>query len=99
MSPTKKEPAAPQAPQKPDFLKLSVDEQVKLIQDVLEPEVMPALRMDGGGLEIMDIEGADILIRYYGACGGCPISETATLPFIEYTLQEKVDPRIRVKTV
>lgn len=87
----KKSPAAPQ-----DFSKLDLDDQVNLINEVLEPEVYPALQMDGGGLEIMDIQGYEVLIQYYGACGNCSIGETATLPFIEQTLQSQIDPRIKV---
>ncbi len=85
--------------EKIDFLKLEVDEQVRLIDDALSEQVYMALEMDGGGMEIMDIEGTDILIRYHGACGGCPISESGTLVFIEQTLKEKVDERIQVKIV
>lgn len=82
-----------------DFLDLSVDEQVTLINEVLSEQVYMALEMDGGGMEIMDIEGTDVLIRYYGACGGCPISESGTLVFIQQTLQDRIDPRIQVKIV
>lgn len=82
-----------------DFLKLGIDKQVSLINDALSEQVFMALEMDGGGMEIMDIEGTDVLIRYYGACGGCPISESGTLVFIQQTLQQKVDPRIQVKIV
>ena len=82
-----------------DFLKLEVDEQVGLINDALLEQVYMALEMDGGGMEIMDIDGTDILIRYHGACGGCPISESGTLVFIQQTLKEKVDPRLEVKIV
>lgn len=85
--------------EKKDFLKLSIDDQVLLINEALSEQVTPALEMDGGGLEIMDIEGTDVLIRYYGACGNCPIGESGTLIFIQTTLQEKVDPRIQVKIV
>ena len=82
-----------------DFLSLELDEQVSLIDEVLSEQVYMALEMDGGGMEIMDIEGTDILIRYHGACGGCPISESGTLVFIEQTLQMRIDPRIKVKIV
>ena len=84
---------------KTDFLKLGIDDQVLLINDALSEQVLPALEMDGGGMEIMDIEGTDVLIRYFGACGNCPIGESGTLMFIQNTLQEKVDPRIQVKIV
>ncbi len=82
-----------------DFLKLGIDDQVLLVNEALSEQVFMALEMDGGGMEIMDIEGTDVLIRYYGACGNCPISESGTLMFIQKTLQEKVDPRIQVKIV
>lgn len=82
-----------------DFLALSVDEQVQLIDEVLSEQVYMALEMDGGGMEIMDIEGTDILIRYHGACGGCPISESGTLVFIQQTLKDRIDSRIEVKIV
>lgn len=82
-----------------DFLKLDIDSQVLLINEALSEQVFMALEMDGGGMEIMDIEGTDVLIRYYGACGNCPISESGTLIFIQNTLQQKVDPRIQVKIV
>jgi len=85
--------------EKIDFLALTVDEQVLLIDEALSEQVYMALEMDGGGMEIMDIEGTDVLIQYYGACGGCPISESGTLIFIQQTLQMKVDPRIQVKIV
>ncbi len=85
--------------QKKDFLKLEIDDQVLLINEALSDRVYPALEMDGGGMEIMDVEGTDVLIRYYGACGNCPIGESGTLFFIQNTLQEKVDPRIEVKIV
>lgn len=82
-----------------DFLKLELDDQVRIVDEVLSDQVYMALEMDGGGMEIMDIEGTDILIRYYGACGGCPISESGTLVFIQNTLQERIDSRIQVKIV
>lgn len=82
-----------------DFLTLTVDEQVNLINEALSEQVYMALEMDGGGMELMDIEGADVFIRYHGACGGCPISESGTLVFIQQTLQDKIDSRIQVKIV
>ena len=78
------------------FSELSIDEQVHLIEDVLENQVYPYLRSHGGGMEVVDIDGTDVLIRYYGVCGGCPISEDATLEFIESVLQSQIDSEIRV---
>lgn len=79
-----------------DFAKLDVDKQVELIHQALEDDVMPMLRSHGGGLEIMDIDEYNVIVKYYGTCHGCPLSSTGTLDFIEYTLQAEVDERIRV---
>lgn len=81
---------------KKDFSKLDIEKQIKLIHKALEPEVYPALQMHGGGVEIMDIKGIKVFIRYYGACQGCPLASTSTLQFIEDTLQSKIDKKIQV---
>lgn len=69
------------------------------MQEALAEQVIIALAMDGGGLEIMDIEGYTVYIQYYGACGGCPLATTGTLMFIQDTLQEQIDERIQVKVI
>lgn len=89
----------PKKPKKTPFKDLELDEQIKLVQEAMQGDIEETLTSHGGGLEIMDIVGNEVLIRYYGACGNCPIAETSTLPFIEYTLQEKVDPTIVVRSV
>jgi Fe-S cluster biogenesis protein NfuA len=81
------------------FADLDIDEKVTLVNRALESEVYMAMAMDGGGLEIMDIEGCTVKIRYFGACGNCPLGHTGTLQFIEYTLQAQVDPKIKVEIV
>ena len=84
---------------KADFEKLSLEKQVELVNSALEEEVFSAMAMHNGGLEIEDIDGLIVYIKYQGACVGCPMAETGTLMFVENTLQEKVDPRIMVKIV
>ena len=84
---------------KTDFAKLDIDKQIKLINKALESDVFPMLQSHGGGLEIVDIKKTDVMIRYYGACQGCPMAATGTLDFIEHTLQSKIDEKIRVVQV
>jgi len=81
---------------KKDFTKLDIKEQIKRIHKALEKDVLPMLESHGGGIEIVDIKKTDVLIRYYGACQGCPMAATGTLQAIEYTLREKIDERIEV---
>jgi len=78
------------------FDKMKIDQQVTLIDKIFQMDVYPMLASHGGGLEIMDIDGFVITIKYFGACNGCPISESATLPGIEAILQDKIDERMVV---
>ena len=78
------------------FNKLPIEKQIQKINKALEADVLPMLQSHGGGLEIMDIEGWNIIIQYFGACHGCPLASTGTLDFIEQTLQENIDEKIRI---
>jgi NifU-like protein len=78
------------------FAKLPLDEQVRRVEEALQTSVFPLLAAHGGGIEIMDIHGNDVSIRYSGACHGCALASTGTLQFIEQTLQAQVDEHIRV---
>ena len=74
------------APDEIKFAKLSADEQRKAIESVLDEKVRAFLERDGGGLEIIDIEGERVKVRYFGACGSCGSSTAGTLRFIEGAL-------------
>jgi NFU1 iron-sulfur cluster scaffold homolog, mitochondrial len=66
------------------------------INAVLDEKIRPGLAGDGGGLEIVSLEGKTLTIRYQGACGSCPSSIAGTLMAIESMLQQDVDPEIQV---
>lgn len=82
-------------------LNLSEEDQARLenINAILDERVRPALMMDGGGLEIMGLEGHQLKIHYMGACGTCPSSLSGTLMGIEGLLRSTVDPEIEVVAV
>ena len=83
-----------------DFGKLPLFKQIKEIEKIIDKNIKPALAMDGGSLEILDIQkdddGIKISMRYLGACSGCASSSTGTLYAIEAVLKEKLDESIRV---
>jgi NFU1 iron-sulfur cluster scaffold homolog, mitochondrial len=49
------------------------------INAVLDERVRPGLAGDCGGLEILGLDGHQLMIRYQGACGSCPSSLAGTL--------------------
>jgi len=69
---------------------------LKKINQLLDQKVRPALAGDGGGLQVLGIEGFTVKIRYQGACGSCPSSITGTLIAIEGLLKRDVNPSIHV---
>jgi Fe-S cluster biogenesis protein NfuA len=69
---------------------------LKKINQLLDQKVRPALAGDGGGLQVLGIDGFTVKIRYQGACGSCPSSITGTLMAIEGLLRRDVNPSIIV---
>jgi Fe-S cluster biogenesis protein NfuA len=66
------------------------------INDLIDDRVRPALAGDGGGLEILGLDGKKLRIRYQGACGSCPSSTAGTLVAIQGLIQTEIDEAIEV---
>ena len=65
------------------------------IERVLEDDVRPGLRADGGDVELVGIDDDRIVqVRLQGACQGCPSSSITLTMGIESTLKARV-PEIR----
>ena len=69
---------------------MSDDESLEVrIEAVLE-SIRPALRADGGDIELVEVVGSSAKVRLTGACDGCP-SAALTLRFgIEAKLREAI---------
>ena len=66
------------------------------IRKTLE-ELRSALQADGGDLEIVSIEGTNVLLKLVGACGHCPHAQITLKSGIERILREKVSEDIVVE--
>lgn len=66
------------------------------INSLLDDRVRPALAGDGGGLQVMGLDGKTLFIRYQGACGSCPSSTSGTLMAIQNLLQSEIDDELVV---
>ena len=73
---------------KEDFQGCNVKEKMLIIEAVLDQAIRPALANDGGGIDVLGIEGNVINVHYQGACGTCPSSTTGTLSYIETFLKD-----------
>lgn len=89
-------PAASSSEAKP-FAGRTIVERIKLIDKVLEEEVRPKLNMDGGSVELVDLDGNTVKVRLLGMCSGCMNATSTIKNFIEKTLKEKLDPALTVE--
>ena len=77
----------------------SDDPKIREIEALLDERIRPYLAGDGGWLEVVELEGTTLKIRYEGACGSCPSSLTGTLMAIENMIKDEIDPEIDVVAV
>jgi Fe-S cluster biogenesis protein NfuA len=68
----------------------TLEQQVKAALE----EVRPALRMDGGDVELVGVDEGVVQVRLLGACGGCPMAMMTLVGFVEERLKQRV-PDIR----
>lgn len=58
--------------------------------------IRPSIRMDGGDVELVDVEDGIARVKMLGACGGCPMSTMTLKMGIERAIRHQVP---EVKTV
>lgn len=86
-------------PPKPEKKKLTNIQKIKMIEETLGREIIPALKADGGDLDLIDIEGNKVLVALRGKCSFCPSSEFTLKQYVETKLKEFVSDDIEVEEV
>jgi NifU-like protein len=77
---------------------LSKAEKLSKIDECLNDKVRTMLAGDGGGMEVLGLEGENtVLIRYQGACANCGAASGGTLYYIEDQLQQNVYYNLNVE--
>jgi NifU-like protein len=97
------EVAANKTVKKPVDLRLwkdmSHDDRLKRIEEVLEHDLRPAIRTDGGDIKLVSLEDNRVRVTLHGHCKSCH-SATSTLKMgVEKRLQEAVWPELEVEEV
>ncbi|HIP39455.1 MAG TPA: Fe-S cluster assembly protein NifU [Desulfocapsa sulfexigens] len=70
--------------------KMTTLQKIKKIEAVLEREIKPALKKDGGDIELVDVDGDFVLVSLRGACTSCAKSQTTLKEYVEKKLRELV---------
>jgi NifU-like protein len=65
-------------------------QKIKKIEEVLEREIRPTLKKDGGDIELVDVDGDFVTVSLRGACAGCHSSRTTLKEYVEKKLREQV---------
>ncbi|MEI7527311.1 MAG: Fe-S cluster assembly protein NifU [Elusimicrobiota bacterium] len=79
------------------FSGMTVVEKIKMIEKVLAEEINPKLKADGGWMELVDIQGQKVKLRFLGMCHGCPSSGATLKNVVEKELRERIDPAIEIE--
>jgi NifU-like protein len=79
--------------------KLTNLQRMQMVSKIIDEEIRPSLQKDGGGIDLIDIEGQSVLVSLRGACKSCPSSLVTLKDFVERRLQDAVEPDIRVREV
>ena len=79
-----------------DKPQLSPAQRILKINNVIEAQISPELRKDGGDITLVDIDENNVLVKLRGKCSGCKNSHLTLKAFIESTLRETVDKNINV---
>ncbi|MDR2368722.1 MAG: Fe-S cluster assembly protein NifU [Deltaproteobacteria bacterium] len=77
--------------------KMTALKRIKLIEEVISDEIAPALMRDGGDIELVDVDGNEVVVALKGACSSCPASKRTLADFVTDRLRALVDPNIVVR--
>ena len=72
-------------------------QRIKLIEETLEREIRPALRKDGGDIELVDVSGSTVQVALRGMCTHCQSAKVTLKDVVEARLREYVEPDIAVE--
>ena len=80
-------------------LKLNTLQKIKLIEESLEKEINPTLKKDAGYLELLDVDGNRVVVKFRGNCASCSKSNFTLKHYVESRLRELVSPDLVVEEV
>ena len=79
---------------------MNIEDTLRLAQinEIIDEQIRPYLRGDGGDLKVLKLEGNMLTVHYQGACGSCPSSIAGTLSAVE-NLLHTIEPDIQLVAV
>lgn len=76
--------------------KLTNLQKIQMVQETIEKEVRPSLQKDGGDIDLIDIDGNNVIVELRGHCAGCMASPFTLKGLVEAKLKEFVSDDLYV---
>jgi NifU-like protein len=72
-------------------------EKMHRIEELIEKRIRPALKQDGGDIDLVDVDHNVVYVKLKGACEHCPSATVTMRQFIEKEMHKEISPAIRVE--
>ena len=92
---TKARRAAPSRP----WNEMSYVERLQRIEEVIEYDLRPAIRTDGGDIKLLDLKDNKVFVSLHGHCKSCHSALSTLKMGVEKRLQEAIWPELEVEEV
>ncbi|OXU14988.1 Fe-S cluster assembly protein NifU [Sedimentisphaera salicampi] len=89
----KKEPREQQSKRPKNLTNI---QKIQLIQEIINEQVRPSLKADGGDLDLIDVVGDDVIVAFRGMCANCKMAELTLTDVVQAKLREYVSEDINV---
>jgi NifU-like protein len=77
--------------------KLTNIQKIQLIQQTINEQIRPALRGDGGNIDLIDVDGDKVIVALRGMCAQCALANITMRDLVEAKIREFVSPDICVE--
>ncbi|MGA2172991.1 MAG: Fe-S cluster assembly protein NifU [Sedimentisphaerales bacterium] len=77
--------------------KLTNIQKIQLIQQTINEQIRPALRADGGNIELIDVDGDKVIVALRGMCAQCALANITMKDLVEAKLREFVSDTLCVE--
>ena len=71
-------------------------QKIQMITETIEREVRPALRKDGGDIELIDVDGNTVIVALRGNCAQCRVANFTLRDVVQAKLREFVHDELAV---
>ena len=77
--------------------KLTNIQKIQLVQQTINEQIRPALKADGGDIELVDFEANKVTVAFRGMCAKCKMAEVTMKDVVEAKLREYVSVDLHVE--